>query len=121
MAVIRIKGIEYPLRYDLDAMEKIEEKFGSTKDAMAVIRSRSVKATKQMFVILANSARGYAGEAEDITEEVLAHESLRKLNELSQAFARALEEGMESETSDGGPADDEVHDIFEDEEDIKNG
>ena len=114
MAKATINGVEYELRFDLDAMEQVEDTFGSLKEMFTLLREgrQQVRTVRTMFVILANSASDYAGDGRKVDEKALKHLPLEKLKELGDAIRAALEEGMHAETVDGNEADDNVHDGY---------
>lgn len=117
MAKATINGVEYELRFDLAAMEQVEEAFGSLKEMFELLRSgkKQVRTVRTMFVILANSANDYAGREQTVDERPLKHLGIDKLKDLGDAIRAALDEGMHAETVDGNEADDEVHDGYLDE------
>lgn len=119
---VRINGQLYRLRFDLWALEQIEEEFGGVREAFQQLRGAKMgTAVKKLFRILANCQRNLDGMPEDVTEDVISrHTSMAKLAEISGAIQAAVEKGMESETN-GGEADDEVHDALAEEYDQKNG
>ena len=56
MASIEINGKVYGLRFDLYAMEQIEEEFGSVKNVFDAFKNgKQLKTTRLLFRILANS------------------------------------------------------------------
>lgn len=114
MAKATVNGVEYELRFDLDAMEQVEDTFGSLKEMFTLLREgrQQVRTVRTMFVILANSASDYAGDGRKVDEKALKHLPLEKLKELGDAIRAALEEGMHAETADGNEADDNVHDGY---------
>lgn len=118
---VRINGQRYRLRFDLWALEKIEEEFGGMKEAFQALHGGSMVTTaRKMFAIMANCQRNLDGMPEDVTgQEITAHMSVTKLAEISAALRAAVEKGMESET-EGGAADDGVHDALEAEYNEKN-
>ena len=119
---MRINGQLYRLRFDLWALEQIEEEFGGVREAFQQLRGAKMStAVRKLFRILANCQRNLDGMPEDVTEDVISrHTSMAKLAEISGAIQTAVEKGMESETN-GGEADDEVHDALAEEYDQKNG
>lgn len=119
---VRINGQLYRLRFDLWALEQIEEEFGGVREAFQQLRGAKMStAVRKLFRILANCQRNLDGMPEDVTEDVISrHTSMAKLAEISGAIQTAVEKGMESETN-GGEADDEVHDALAEEYDQKNG
>ena len=119
-----LNGVTYRLRFDLYALEQIEDEFGGMREAMESLRGGKsiVKAVRKMFKILANCQRSIDGIPEDVTgDEIGKHESMGKLLEVSEAIKAAINAGMKAETVDG-EADDEVHDGYaaEYEEKVKN-
>lgn len=114
MAKATVNGVEYELRFDLDAMEQVEDAFGSLKEMFTLLREgrQQVRTVRTMFVILANSASDYVGDGRKVDEKALKHLPLEKLKELGDAIRAALEEGMHAETVDGNEADDNVHDGY---------
>ena len=119
---VRINGQLYRLRFDLWALEQIEEEFGGVREAFQQLRGEKMSnAVRKLFRIMANCQRNLDGMPEDVTEDVISrHTSMAKLAEISGAIQAAVEKGMESETN-GGEADDEVHDALAEEYDQKNG
>jgi len=121
MASVIVKGKEYPLRFDLYAMEQIEEEFGSIKSVFEVMNGgKQIKATRTLFRILANSWLSNEGEAETVTGDEIKHADIDMIREVSAAVQQAITEGSKSETTDGNEADDEVHDMFLEEIERKN-
>jgi len=120
MVKTTINGKTYGLRFDLEALERIEEEYGSLKEMFTLLQSGKgqVKLMKRLFLIMANAQRGYEGKPEDIGEEALKHARLTVLADIRAA----LDEGMKTETMNGGEADDDVHDGYleEIERDEKN-
>lgn len=119
---VRINGQLYRLRFDIWALEQIEEEFGGIREAFGMLRGSSMaKAVRKLFRIMANCQRNLDGMPEDVTEEAISpHTSMAKLVEISGAIQAAVEKGMESETN-GGEADDDPHDALAEEYDAKNG
>lgn len=113
MAKVVIDGKEYGLRFDLYAMEQIEEELGSMKAAFDALRGgKQLKTTRIMFKIMANSYLSFAGEKETITGDEIKHAGMDAIMTISDAIKKAVEEGSKSETTGGNEADDEVHDIY---------
>ena len=113
MASITIKGKEYGLRFDLYAMEQIEDEFGSVKNAFGTLKEgKQLKAMRSMFRIMANSFLSYNGEEETVTGDEIKHESVETISMISEAVQQAITEGSKSETTGGHEADDEVHDVY---------
>lgn len=119
---VELNGVIYRLRFDLQALEQIEESFGGLKEAFQALRGGGmVKAVRKLFAILANSQKDYEDKPMDVTEDTVGrHTGMAKLVEISAAIQAAVEKGMESETN-GGEADDEEHDALAEIYDEKNG
>ena len=121
MASIKINDKEYGLRFDLYAMEQIEEEFGSIKSMFEMLKTgKQLKATRALFRILANSFLSYNGKEETVTGDEIKHAGMNMIAEISDAVQKAISEGSKSETTDGNEADDEVHDIYLEEIERKN-
>ena len=118
---IRINGQLYRLRFDLWALEQIEQEFGGVREAFGKLLGPDMHAVvRKLFAITANCQRDYDGMPADITPEIIGrHTSIAKLTEISAAIQAAVEKGMESET-DGGPADDQPQDALAEAYDEKN-
>ena len=110
MVKTRIGGVTYGLRFDLSAMEQIEDEYGSLGELFEMLRSgrQQTRLMKSLFVIMANCQRAFEGLPEDVSEDVLKHARLTVLGDIK----RALNEGMKTETMNGGEADDDVTDGY---------
>ena len=119
---VKINGQTYRLRFDLWALEQIEEEFGGVRDAFKKLLGPEMhQAVRKLFAITANCQRDYDGMPADVTPDTIGrHTSVAKLTQISEAIQAAVEIGMKSET-DGGEADDEAHDALAEEYDEKNG
>lgn len=120
---IRINGQLYRLRFDLWALEQIEKEYGGTHEAFQKMTGgEMVKTVRKLFSILANCQRNLDGMPEDVTgDEIQKHESMAKLKEIAGAIRAAVEEGMKSETKDGGEASDKKENPLDKEYEQKNG
>ena len=113
MAKVVIGGKEYGLRFDLYAMEQVEEDFGSVQKAFVALRDgKQIKATRTLFRILANSFLSYNGEEETVTGDEIKHASMNEVLTMSEAIREAIADGSKSETTGGNEADDEAHDVY---------
>lgn len=114
MVRIVLGGQEYILRFDMEAMEAVEEEFDGLKNMFELLQSgkRQVKTVKKLFVIMANSYFSYKGIDKTVDESVFAHLPVGVINKISESVKVAMSEGMKAETMNGGPADDDVHDVF---------
>jgi hypothetical protein len=121
MAKVTVSGKEYGLRFDLYAMEQIEEELGSVKNAFDMLREgRQMKATRTLFKVLANSWLSYNGEKETVTGDEIKHAGMDVVVQVSEALQQAITEGSKSEATGGNEADDEVHDLYLEEIERKN-
>lgn len=122
MASITINGKEYGLRFDLYAMEQIEEVYGGVKTAFDTLREgkHQIKTTRTLFKIMANSYLSFNGKEETVTGDEIKHADMDMIKDVSEAVQKAIAEGSKSEATGGNEADDEVHDIFLEEIERKN-
>ena len=122
MASVKINGKEYGLRFDLYAMEQIEEEFGGVKTVFDTLREgkHQIKTTRTLFRILANSYLSYNDQEETVTGNEVKHCGMDAIKAISDAVQKAISEGSHSETTGGNEADDEVHDMFLEEIERKN-
>lgn len=121
---VRINGQMYRLRFDLWALEKIEEEFGGIRQAFDAMTAGKgmVAATRKLFAIMANCQRNLDGMPETVTgDEIGGHESMAKLKEIGNAIRAAVRAGMKSETKDGGEASDRKANPLDREYEEKNG
>lgn len=118
---VTIRGKRYPLRFDLWALEQIEEEFGGVSKMLTNLRGGEgtvMSATiRTVFRIMANCARDYAGLAPNLTGDEVRHTAM---GPLTAAIYAAIDRGMKAETSGGGEADDEPYDAYAEEYDEKN-
>lgn len=105
---VKVKGIEYDLRFDLGAMEDVENEFGSTGALFQDIKDQKYKSFKVLLRIMINSALEYAGEDKRVTDKDLRSVPLDELRKV----VPVLNASMHAETIDGGEADDSVHDGY---------
>lgn len=122
MAKVTIGDKEYGLRFDLYAMEQIEEEFGGVKTVFDTLKEgkHQIKTTRTLFRILANSYLSYNGREETVTGDEIKHAGMDMIRNISEAVQAAIAEGSKSETTGGNEADDEVHDMFLEEIERKN-
>ena len=118
---VRIHGQLYRLRFDLWALEQIEQEFGGVREAFQKLTGPEMHtAVRKLFAITANCQRDYDGMPADITPETIGrHTTVAELARISAAIQAAVEKGMESET-EGGEADDDIHDALAEAYDEKN-
>ena len=122
MVKCKVKGKEYELRLDLDALETLESVFEG-ENVMEVFRKRSFSNVKKIFVVMANCARDYNGQPQDVTEKDIKHASMADAAAMADAILAAQEEAFKTETVNGAADDshhDEVMEMIEEAEE-KNG
>lgn len=122
MSSVTINGKTYGLRFDLGALETVEQEFGDLKNCFEQLRNGTdrINVIKRMFVIMANCQRAYEGKPEDVTMDALKHAPIWALAPLGEAITQSWKESMNVETANGGVADDAVHDAYLEEIEAKN-
>ena len=122
MTHVTINGKVYGLRFDLGALETVEQEFGDLKYVFEKLQEGEDRlgTIKRMFVIMANCQRGFDGEAEDVTVEALRHAPLSAIKQIGDATIEAVKASLRVETANGGEADDDVHDGYLEEIEAKN-
>ena len=124
MAKVEINGKEYDLRLDLYTMELIQDAFEDTyENAMEALRKRSFKSIRKIFTCMANSARSFRKDPEDVSPDDFKHMNMADVAKMTDAITQTQEEGFRKETFDGA-ADEEQHDDVLEEieaEEAKNG
>lgn len=125
MTNVTIKGIIYPLRFDLYAMEMMEEESGDAQEAIEKFKKRKqIREIRQMFRILANSARNFMEEEENVTGKEILHCDMAELREISAAIQAEMARSMHISTAMGNEGDDQHHDVYlemMEAEEAKNG
>jgi len=122
MTETRIEGRVYELKFDLYALEQVQEEYDGLQDLFEQLAGRKqVKALKAIFRIMANSARADRGDPESVTGDEILRLTIAEMKQLSRDIQTEIRRSMKKETADGNEADDEVHDLYQDEEDEKNG
>ena len=128
MENVTINGQEYELVFNMYAVEQIQDKIGSPADVMARIQDKDnidYKLVRQLFVILANTAREARDLPEDVTDKPLKRMHIQDFQR-SMLWAKIVIEianGWKSETTGGNEADNEKHDVWleEDEKNVATG
>lgn len=120
MVKLKVGEAEYGLRMDMYAMEMIEEEFGSMKAMFDKVQEGGSKAVRTLFRILANAHLAYEGKEETVTGDELKRLRVSAVAGIGSAIRAAVEEGMKSETTEGGDADDQVYDVYLAEIEAKN-
>lgn len=122
MTETRIEGRVYELKFDLYALEQVQEEYDGLQDLFEQLAGRKqVKALKAIFRIMANAARADRGDPETVTGNEILRLTIAEMKKLTQDIQTEIRRSMKKETADGNEADDEVHDLYQDEEDEKNG
>lgn len=123
MTETRIGGRVYELKFDLYALEQVQDAYeGGLQELFEQLAGKKqVRALKDIFRIMANAARADRGDPETVTGQEILRLTIAEMKELSRDLQREIRRSMKKETADGNEADDEVHDLYEDEEDEKNG
>lgn len=123
MTETRIGGRVYELKFDLYALEQVQDAYeGGLQELFERLAGKKqVRALKDIFRIMANAARADRGDPETVTGQEILRLTIAEMKELSRDLQREIRRSMKKETADGNEADDEVHDLYEDEEDEKNG
>lgn len=122
MTETRIEGRLYELKFDLYALEQVQEEYDGLQDLFEQLAGRKqVKALKAIFRIMANAARADRGDPESVTGDEILRLTIAEMKQLTQDIQKEIRRSMKKETADGNEADDEVHDLYQDEEDEKNG
>ena len=117
MEKVTIKGKEYELVFNLYALEQIRDKIGNPGDVMPRLQdadNMDYKLLRQMFVILANTAREARDLPEDVTDKPLKRMHIEDFQR-SMLWAKIVIEvsnGWKSETIGGNEADNEKHDVW---------
>lgn len=122
MARVSINGKTYGLRFDLGALEEVEQQFGELKTVFESLKEGGgdrIDTIKRMFVIMANCQLEFEDKPANVTVSALKHAPLSALGELGKAITEAIKESMRVETVNG-EADDETHDGYLEEIESKN-
>lgn len=117
MEKVLIGDKEYDLLFNMYSMELIEEQIGDVRETinrLAQSPKQEVKLCRQLFVILANTARAEEGKPEDVTDVELKKMKFQDYQALNLRAKLLIEvaAGMKSETTGGNEADDMAHDAF---------
>ena len=111
----RIKGQLVPLRFDLHAMELLDDRYGM--DSQELIgrfqKKAGVKDLKMIFGAMANSARHYLKQKEDVDEREIDHLDIVEINELAQAIRAEMRRTMHVRGADGNEDGDRHLDVFD--------
>lgn len=120
--IYRYRGTEYRLLFNLYAVEQIEDAFGSMRQAMEQLQTgKQFQALRILFRILANGARIEADEEPTVTGKEILKANFEEMKDLSDAIRLCLTLGKKTETEAGEAGSDERRELYDDEEDEKNG
>jgi len=110
----KIKGQLVPLRFDLRAMELLDERYGT--DSQELIGRFQKKAgihdLKMIFGAMANSARSYLGHEEDVDEKMINHLDIVEINDLAVSIKEEMRRTMHVRGADGNEDGDRHQDVF---------
>ncbi len=114
MVNAKIKGQLVPLRFDLHAMELLDEKYGT--DSQELIsrfqKKARMKDLKVIFGAMANSARSFLGKEDDVDEKMINHLDVVEINELAAAIKDEMRRTMHVRGADGNEDGDRHQDVF---------
>jgi len=120
--VYRYRGKEYRLMFNLYAVEEIEDLYGGVRQAMQELQGgKQFTALRNLFRILANAALIADDQEPTITGKEILKADLREMTELSDAVRLCFLLGRKTETEAGEAGSDERRELYDDEEDEKNG
>lgn len=98
MTKVKIDGKEYSLRFDMEAMENVEDEFGSIDELQAILtgdrQGKQVKGLRGMFRIMANSALTYEGQEPTVTGQEIMRLTMAEMRELSKNMMNELRKSM---------------------------
>ncbi len=113
MTNCKLRGIIYPLRFDLYTMELLEDSYGDAQATVTAFqKKRRMKDIRAMFVAMANSARNLMGQKEDVSDEIVRHIDMAELGELANAIQEELRISTHVRAAGGNEDDEQHHDIF---------
>lgn len=116
------RGKEFRLLFNLYALEQIEEEWGSVPKAMDELRGgKQFTTLRKLFRFLGNGALIEQDQEPSLTGDEILKADLREMARLSDAIRSCFQAGKRTETEAGEAASDERRELFEDEEDEKNG
>lgn len=115
MTKMNIGTKEYTFRFDLEAMEQIEEEFGGMRamfDQLSGKTGSSVKALRSVFRIMANNGEEYEGRPANVTGKEIMRMTISEMGELSEKLRDEITRSMKpkektEEDGDGIVLDDE--------------
>lgn len=123
MTEIRIEGRRYALRFDLMAMDAIEEQWGGMEQLFAEMRSgRRVKALKSVFAVMANSGAEYEGREANVTGKEILRMTVAEMQGLMALIEAEIKKSGKTRIREEDDAPDgAILDASEEDEKEKNG
>ena len=118
MTKVTIEGMDYMLRFDMEAMEEAEEVFGGMEEMQAELAGKhQVRATRDLFRIMANSAETYAGRQKTTTGREIMRMTIGEMKELAKKMMSEIRESIGIKVKD---PDEEQDGIIVDDDDDGN-
>lgn len=110
----KIRGQLVPLRFDLRTLEIIDEKYDVDSQELITRfnRKAGVRDLKIIFTAMANSARSFLGQKEDIEEKMIAHLDVIEMRDLGAAIKEEMRRTMHVRGADGNEDGDRHLDVF---------
>lgn len=123
MTGITIEGKQYTLRFDLTAMEAIEEEYGRLENMFAEMRGgRRVKALRTVFAVMANSGAEYEGRKANITGREIMRMTVSEMKGLMALIETEIRKsGVTKIREEEDAPDGAILDASEEDEKEKNG
>lgn len=113
MTNVEIKGVLYPLRFDMYTMELLDEDDGGAQNAIEEFRlKKGMKEVRRMFQVMVNSARNFLGEKENCTGKEIMHADIADIKRISDAINIEMARSLHIETGLGNEGDEEHHDSY---------
>jgi len=120
--IYHFRGKDYKLLFNLYAMEQIEEEFGSIRNAIQELaKGKQFRSLRKIFKFMANGALIEEDREPTVTGDEVIKANIREMAELSDAVQAAFQSGKATETEAGQAGSDEKKELFDDEDDEKNG
>ncbi len=110
---------EYTFRFDLAAMEEIENEFGGIREMFQALSNsgKQIASLRKVFKIMANNGEDYEGRPGEVTGKEIMRLTAAEMGDLMDALKNEIAESArpkehEAEEGDG---------VIIDEDDSKNG
>lgn len=123
MTGITIEGKQYTLRFDLTAMEAIEDELGGMDEMYAAMRGgKRVKALRTVFAAMANSGAAYEGVPGNVTGQEIMRLTVAEMNGLMALIETEIRKSGRTKIKEEDDAPDgAILDASEEDEKEKNG